>query len=186
MGMDGSKNLVEYHQSDLISGTTLEVLKYLPYSAESEKVGHLPHTDIGSLSTVFADVGGLQVFHPIKKTWIFIEPKPGHAVCNIGDSTQFLSHNVLKSSLHRVVPHPLHKDKIKVSVIYFLRPNLDAVFVGRDGKKWKSADWQEMKVNFLTEGLKAKGNRATLTGREGHDEFWDNKQVNQAPPMPVA
>lgn len=173
--MHDSRSLVEQHREDRLSCTSLEVLKYLPYTPESQKVGHLPHTDLGSLSTVFTEVGGLQVFHPAKQNWVFIEPKPGHAVCNIGDSVEFLSKNVLKSSLHRVVPHPIQKDKTKLSVIYFLRPNRDAIFVDRDGREWKSADWEEMKGQFLAEGQEAKGSRTTLTGREGHDEFWDEK-----------
>lgn len=178
--MYGSKSLVELHREDRPSDTAMEVLKYLPYMPQSDKVGHLAHTDLGSLSIVFADVGGLQVFHPIERKWVYIDPKPDHAVCNIGDSVEFLTKGVLKSSLHRVVPHPLQKERIKVSVIYFLRPATDAVFVDRDGKEWKSADWAQMKGHFLKEGQRAKGSRTALTGRDGHDEFWHDEQMVDA------
>lgn len=39
------------------------LLKYLPYEVQIQghTVGHVPHTDIGSLSKVFSDAPGLQI-----------------------------------------------------------------------------------------------------------------------------
>ncbi|GAB1194371.1 hypothetical protein APSETT444_003616 [Aspergillus pseudonomiae] len=177
MNLDPSHSLARYHKKDFASPTSLEILKYLPYTPESEKVGHVPHTDMGSLSMVFAEVGGLQVFHPGKNAWTFIEPKPGHAVCNIGDSVEFLSGNTLKSSLHRVVPDPRQKDRIKLSVVYLMRPDTDTVFVDREGREWKSVDWGNMKGKLFLEAGNAAPSSTVLTGRKGHKEFWEDSKM---------
>lgn len=54
--------------------------------------------------------------------------------CSIGDSVEFLSDNVLRWSLHRVTPFPAEAGKVKLIVVYFMRPETDAVFVDREGK----------------------------------------------------
>ncbi|OAA35825.1 Oxoglutarate/iron-dependent oxygenase [Beauveria brongniartii RCEF 3172] len=166
-------NLAAKHRDNRPSTTALGLLKYLPYSLESDKVGHIPHTDIGSLSMVFSDVAGLQVYHPRKKTWMFIEPQPGHTVCNIGDSVEFLSQNVLHSSLHRVIPHPSQKDEIKLTVVYLMRPETNTVFVDRDGREWKSVDWHNRKNRLFAEEMESQASDFTLTGRDIGDDLWD-------------
>ena len=40
---------------------------------------------------------------PGSDTWKYVQPLPGHAICNIGDSLSIFSGGLLKSSLHRVV-----------------------------------------------------------------------------------
>ncbi|PIG83057.1 hypothetical protein AARAC_004915 [Aspergillus arachidicola] len=177
LNLEGNKNLAAHHRKDQPSPTALGLLKYLPYSVESTKVGHIPHTDIGSLSMVFSDVGGLQVYHPKKKKWMYIEPRPGHAVCNIGDSAEFLSQNVLRSSLHRVVPHPQEKEKVKLTVVYLMRPDTESVFVDRNGKEWRSVDWHNMKYRLFSADLDSQASTNALTGRLGLDDLWDEKEA---------
>ena len=175
--LDDRRNLTKHHRHDQPSTTALGLLKYLPYTAQSEEVGHVSHTDIGSLSMVFSDVGGLQVYHPGKQKWMFIDPKPGHTICNIGDSVEFMSQHVLRSSLHRVIPHPAEEGKTKLTVVYLMRPETDAVFIGHDGKEWKSVDWHNMKNRLFAEDLESQARNIALTGRLGHDDLWDEKQV---------
>lgn len=55
-------------------------------------------------------------------------------VCNIGDSVEFLSDNILRSSSRRVTPFPAEAGIVKLTVVYFMRPETDAVFVDREGK----------------------------------------------------
>ncbi|KAK2030378.1 putative gibberellin 3-beta hydroxylase [Colletotrichum zoysiae] len=173
LNLTDEQNLARHHRKGHASPTALGLLKYLPYGPESEEVGHVPHTDIGSLSMVFSDVGGLQVYHPGKKAWVFIPPKPGHTVCNIGDSAEFLSKNVLRSSLHRVIPHPAATGKSKLTVVYLMRPETDTVFVDREGKEWRSVDWHNMKNRLFAEDLESQASNLALTGRLGHDDLWD-------------
>lgn len=174
LGMAGSKSLTHYHQTDISAPSDLEVLKYLPYTPGSENVGHIPHTDLGSISMVFSEVGGLQVFHPIQQEWMFVQPKPGHAVCNIGDSMEFFSGNVLRSSLHRVVPYTQDPGRTKLSVIHFLRPNGDTEFTGADGQQWKVSDWNTMKHKQFYE---RQHRLDIVTRREGQNDFWQEKAV---------
>ncbi|KAJ3962694.1 hypothetical protein N0V92_000588 [Colletotrichum tropicale] len=175
LNLQGKQNLSEHHRKGQASPTALGLLKYLPYEPQSEEVGHVSHTDIGSLSMVFSDVGGLQVYHPGKKAWMFIPPKQGHTVCNIGDSAEFLSKNVLRSSLHRVIPHPAEKGKSKLTVVYLMRPETDTVFVDREGKEWRSVDWHNMKNRLFADDLESQASNLALTGRLGHDDLWDEK-----------
>lgn len=61
--LDPTKNLATHHRKGQVSPTVLGILKYLPYKVQIQgnTVGHVPHTDIGSLSVVFSNVPGLQV-----------------------------------------------------------------------------------------------------------------------------
>lgn len=61
--LDPTKNLAAHHRKCQVSPTALGILKYLPYQVQIQgnTVGHVPHTDIGSLSVVITDVPGLQV-----------------------------------------------------------------------------------------------------------------------------
>lgn len=98
-------------------------------------------------------------------------------MCNIGDSAEFLSRNLLRSSLHRVIPHPAEKGKSKLTVVYLMRPETDTVFVDREGKKWRSVDWHNMKNRLFAEDLESQASNLALTGRLGHDDLWDEKEV---------
>lgn len=93
-------------------------------------------------------------------------------VCNIGDSVEFLSDNFLRSSLHRVTPFPDEAGKVKLTVVYFMRPETDAVFfVDREGKQWKSVDWRNMKQRLFAKDLEAQKINLGLTGRLGHNDL---------------
>lgn len=65
---------------------------------------------------------------------MYIQAREGCMFCSIGDSVEFLSDNVLRWSLHRVTPFPAEAGKVKLIVVYFMRPETDAVFVDREGK----------------------------------------------------
>lgn len=54
-----------------------------------------------------------------------------------------MSGNTLKNCLHRVVPslEPSDSHKLKFSIAFFLRPELKATLVDRDGKEWTGEDW---------------------------------------------
>lgn len=61
--LDPTKNLATHHRKRQVSPIALGLLKYLPYEVQIQghTVGHVPHTDIGSLSIVISDAPGLQV-----------------------------------------------------------------------------------------------------------------------------
>lgn len=135
--LDPIKNLAAHHRKGQASPTALGLLKYLPYEVQIQghTIGHVPNTDIGSLSKVFSDVPGLQIYDPRKESWMYIQAREGCMVCNIGDSVEFLSDNVLRLSSRRVTPFPADAGKVKLTVVYFMRRETDAVFfVDREGK----------------------------------------------------
>lgn len=65
---------------------------------------------------------------------------------------------------------------MKLIVVYFMRPDTDAVFfVDREGKQWKSVDWHNMKQRLFAKDLGAQKINLALTGRLGHSDLWDGK-----------
>lgn len=61
--LDLNKNSAAHHRKDQDIPTVLGLPKYLLYEVQIQgnTIGHVPHTDIGSLSIVFSDVPGLQI-----------------------------------------------------------------------------------------------------------------------------
>lgn len=145
------------------------MLKYLPWGSNDEMIGNMAHTDMGTLTVVFTKFPGLQALLPGSDGWSYIPPREGHAVVNVGDSLRFLSGGVLTSSLHRVVPPSNSEAKDKFSVIYFLRPELDAKFTTPEGKQINSVEWHNKKYSLFREAsLDATENGYMLTGRQGY------------------
>ena len=68
--------------------------------------------------------------------------RPNFAI-HVGDCLRHMSGHKLKSSYHRVVP----QKEARASVIYFLRPQMDAAFTDKKGKEWTSIDYHKMKYN---------------------------------------
>lgn len=169
LGLLGKDSFVENHRKGVASTTALGLLKYITYGTEEENVGHIAHTDAGSLSLVFSEIPGLQVAMPHTDEWTFIAPRPGHAIVNVGDSLQFLSGNVLRSSLHRVVPQPDALNLTKYTIVYLMRPETDTSFRDSEGKKWKSIDWCNKKFSVFRAPTYDLSHSSVLTGRKGYD-----------------
>ena len=118
-----------------------------------EQGGHIAHTDVGSLTLLFSHQSGLQVLRPGTDQWVDIRPVPGYAIVNIGDSLRHMSGRVFKSCLHRVVPTcPDIGGNERLSVIYFLRPKMDAKFRDETGREWRSVDWHIRKFDAFRHG----------------------------------
>ncbi|KAF9870659.1 hypothetical protein CkaCkLH20_11965 [Colletotrichum karsti] len=145
LGLDTSKAYQQYHRKNAVCPTALGLLKYTLAEVEPDKVGQIAHSDAGSLSIVFTEVAGLQVLKPNEETWYYIAPKPGHAVVNVGDALRFISGGVLESSLHRIIPHKDEMGRHKYSIVYLLRPEMDAEFTDAEGVVWKGLDWTNKK-----------------------------------------
>lgn len=156
LGFLGSRTLLQQHRDDSPSKTSLFFLHYPPLETGNEKgeIGQNMHTDIGSLTLLFAPQWGLQALCPTEShslnysgpkdsikgfTWQWVAPKPGHAVINIGDTLRFLSGNRLRSALHRALP--LSNGADRYSIAYFLRPSNDSEFVDSMGNVGTGVDW---------------------------------------------
>ncbi|KAH8165662.1 hypothetical protein CIB48_g2582 [Xylaria polymorpha] len=148
-------------------------------------VGHNKHTDVGSLTFLLAAQWGLQFLSLTTKRWEFIEPRPGHAIINVGDSLRFLSGGGLASVVHRVVPLRETQHEDRYSIAYFLRMNDGGVFSDTTGRTWTADEWHDFKFGVFKNpsALDAKGQFLTgmmipesdeLLGIEGRSRLRHN------------
>lgn len=92
------------------------------------------HTDFGTITVLMNWLGGLQVWSESSRSlgslepdvpgeWLWVKPKPGHAIINLGDAMVKFTNGVLCSGRHRVIPSPGEQGKWpRYSVVYFVRP----------------------------------------------------------------
>ncbi|KAK8880095.1 oxidoreductase [Apiospora arundinis] len=119
-----------------------DILRLLKYhqDADASCQPHIAHTDLGSLTFVFSDKPGLQVLPRGVSSgdgndqgggagqdissfpWRYVEPRPGHAVVNIGDCLSIMTNGLLKSALHRVGPLEGRPMGERYSLAYLMRP----------------------------------------------------------------
>lgn len=138
LGFKGDRSLLNYHRDDDPSKSTLYFLHYPAATLEKAGVGQNMHTDVGSLTLLFAPQWGLQALSPDSGEWEWVEPRPGHAVVNVGDTLRFMSGKRLRSALHRAVQA---EGVDRSSISYFLRANDSTEFkdsdeAGTDAKAW--------------------------------------------------
>ncbi|EIW65088.1 2OG-Fe-II oxygenase family oxidoreductase [Trametes versicolor FP-101664 SS1] len=152
LGLAGPARLEQFHRDGEDTNTTLVMLHYPP-SDSDDTIGHNKHTDIGSITLLFSEQWGLQVWSPETDSWAFIQPRPhGHATINVGDSLRFLSQKQLYSCLHRVIP-PVggRQSEDRYSIAYFLRPENNAVYEDPNGKKVTAREWHDNKYVMFGE-----------------------------------
>ena len=163
------------HRKDHASTTSLACLKYLPGPALTQsQVGHMAHTDVGSLTLLFTSSPGLQVYQKSSSTWLPATPRPGCVVVNVGDTLRFMSDGILKSCLHRVVPSvgPDGTSETRYALAFFQRPELLARFVDGKGKRWTGEEWHTAKYRvFRAENIEQRQS-ALLTGTTGYLGGW--------------
>lgn len=117
LGMPVGKGLEAHHRPLAPSPDMLRLLRYAPQPADERGAPQVAHTDLGSLTILFAGSPGLQRWSPHTRNgadqsdedevqWEFIMPREGCAVVNVGDGLVALTGGLLSSCLHRVVPPP--------------------------------------------------------------------------------
>lgn len=165
LGLTGASRFEAHHADPGPSLSTLGLLRYPKHdksatgTAAPRNVGHNKHTDVGSLTFLLAAQWGLQYLSLTTKRWEFIEPRPGHAIINVGDSLRFLSGGTLASVVHRVVPLRQTQDEDRYSIAYFLRMNDGGVFRDTTGRAWTADEWHDFKFGVFKNpsALDAKG-----------------------------
>jgi isopenicillin N synthase-like dioxygenase len=100
------------------------------------------HTDFGTITLLMNWLGGLQVWSesarkagPLEPDsegeWLWVKPKKGCAIINLGDAMVRFTNGALCSGRHRVVPAPGEQGVWpRFSVVYFVRPE-DECILGR-------------------------------------------------------
>lgn len=183
MGLTGPERFETYHADESPTLTNLAWLRYPKYDAISpDTVGHNKHTDIGSLTLLFAKQWGLQILSPDSKTWAFVQPRAGHAVVNVGDSLHFPSGRRLASVVHRVIPVNEKQEEDRYSIAYFLRVNDKLRWVDSFGKKWSAKEWHDFKFDAFRSPDTMENGKEVLTGmmEEGdvlRRNFWETEAV---------
>lgn len=130
--------LASLHQLEAMSGDAVRLIRAPPQPPAMRDGITLPeHTDYGSITFVFNQLGGLQVLPPGKDAeYIYVEPLPGHMIVNIGDALVKFTNGLFRSNIHRIVAPPgVQGDFTRYSLIYFSRPNDDVILKRLEGSK---------------------------------------------------
>ncbi|KAI1077961.1 putative oxidoreductase [Whalleya microplaca] len=119
------------------SGDHVRITRGPPRASEEMPEIQTPsHTDFGTITILMNWLGGLQVWSEsarkaqlsdgqpdIPGEWLWVRPKRGCAIINLGDAAVKFTNGVLCSGRHRVVPSPGAQGKWpRYSIVYFVRP----------------------------------------------------------------
>ena len=132
LNLPSSSILSDLHRLEQPSGCHTRFIRAPPPPQDATPNPALgEHTDFGSLTILFNQIGGLQVLLPNTSDWVYVKPMPGCAIINLGDAMVKFTAGRLRSNLHRVVTPPgAQKDEVRYSLVYFCRPGHD-VKLGR-------------------------------------------------------
>lgn len=166
IGLAGADRFDVVHADDKPSNSSMTFHRYPRRDTrEATNVGHNKHTDISSIAFLFAQQWGLQVPSVTNKdAWDWVQPKPGHAICNIGDSLRFLSGMRLRSVLHRVVPVAEMETKHRYSIAYFCRPAHGTMFKDSEGRLIACDEWFSHKFDVYRATHEEQRKNTVLTG----------------------
>ncbi|TPX07185.1 uncharacterized protein E0L32_010888 [Thyridium curvatum] len=144
MGLTGTDRFEHNHRNERPSTSTLAMMHYVPSDPKTSKnIGHQKHTDISSLTLLFAEQWGLQIRPPGTREFGFVEPKEGCAIVNVGDSLRFASGHTFMSCIHRVVP--FKAEEHRYSIAYFLRADNETMFKDSEGRNITAGQWHDEK-----------------------------------------
>jgi isopenicillin N synthase-like dioxygenase len=169
IGLSGELSLQKHHRDDEPSKSSLYFLHYPISSLLAHQnsdntaggVGQNSHTDIGTLTLLFAPQWGLQAMSPVSGEWEWIRPLPGHAIINVGDTLRFLSNFQLRSALHRAVPI---EGIDRYAISYFLRASDSTEFTKNDNKATNAKDWCTSKYDTYEEDHETQLKRGIADG----------------------
>ncbi|RYO73969.1 hypothetical protein DL762_001951 [Monosporascus cannonballus] len=190
MGLTGAERFENLHRNERPSTSTLAMMHYIPSDPAADlNVGHQKHTDISSLTLLFAEQWGLQVRPPGAREFGFVAPKEGCAIINVGDSLRFASGHTFQSCIHRVVPYD--PTEHRYSIAYFLRAENETMFTDSEGRYITAGQWHDEKFfAFINPPeIQAKAPPSMLLGGmvEEDEEETPVAATKDAPsPVPVA
>ncbi|CRG89333.1 hypothetical protein PISL3812_06369 [Talaromyces islandicus] len=166
LGLEGDDRYENAHADDKASNSSMTFHRYPRRDTRDEtNIGHNKHTDISSIAFLFAQQWGLQVPSVSQEgRWDWVQPKVGHAICNIGDSLRFLSGMRLRSVLHRVVPVAEMDRAHRYSIAYFCRPAHGTMFKDSEGRMIACDEWFSHKFDVYRATHEEQRQNTILTG----------------------
>lgn len=164
LGRPQAHSLQSYHSIEQPSLSTLAMFRYPMQDSLDVGVGHNKHTDLGTLTFLLCQSPGLQVLSNNPAGWQYVAPKAQCAVINVGDTLRFLSGNLLRSAVHRVMPVDKLQHDHRYSIAYFLRAESSTQFTDSSGRLVSAKAWHDEKFNVFRESHAEQAKRAILTG----------------------
>ncbi|KAI0127578.1 hypothetical protein BJ170DRAFT_595439 [Xylariales sp. AK1849] len=136
LGVEASE-ITSQHRIEEPAGDHVRITRGPPRETEEMPEIQTPsHTDFGTITILMNWLGGLQVWsNSARKAqlndgqpdgpgeWLWVKPKKGCAIINLGDAAVKFTNGVLCSGRHRVIPSPGAQGKWpRYSIVYFVRP----------------------------------------------------------------
>ena len=168
LSLEPHERFESFHRPSHPSPDIVRLLKYHEHrmSVGEPYIPQVPHTDLGSLTFLFATSPGLQILRPDVDEWAYVQPRACHAVVNLGDALAMLTGSFFRSSLHRVGPLPGADMRERYSLAFLMRPEnhtimrpvksriITPVQDGSTGshRSYTSEEWIAQKFGALREG----------------------------------
>jgi isopenicillin N synthase-like dioxygenase len=116
-----------------LSGTVVRLIKAFASPDEEDlRTSMIHHTDFGTITLLANVLGGLQILAPGKaaaeeQAWLYVRPKPGCLIVNLGDAMVQWSGGLLRSNCHRIKFAPGEQRFVdRYSLAILVRPERDA------------------------------------------------------------
>ncbi|KAI0892065.1 putative oxidoreductase [Annulohypoxylon nitens] len=148
LGIDFSE-FANRHRIGEPSGDHVRITRGPPRATEEMPEIQTPsHTDFGTITILMNWLGGLQVWSESSRKaqlgglepdvpgeWLWVKPKRGCAIINLGDAAVRFTNGVVCSGRHRVIPSPGAQGPWpRYSIVYFVRPEDQCLMKSLKGK----------------------------------------------------
>ncbi|THW30750.1 putative 2OG-Fe(II) oxygenase family oxidoreductase [Aureobasidium pullulans] len=168
-GLEGTDRFELAHDGNKTSNSSMTFHRYPRRDTRNvDNIGHNKHTDISSIAFLFAQQWGLQVpavsSGQHSDSWDWVRPRPGYAICNIGDSLCFLSGKRFRSVVHRVLPVAEMEEEHRFSIAYFCRPMHGTMFRDSEGRMIACDEWFSHKFDIYRATHEEQQKNTVLTG----------------------
>ncbi|KAK7701640.1 hypothetical protein SLS64_010088 [Diaporthe eres] len=159
------------------SGTVVRFIRAPASPAEEDlRTSMMHHTDFGSITLLANVLGGLQILAPGKSpanesAWLWVRPRPGCLVVNLGDAMVQWTGGLLRSNVHRIKYAPgAQRFHDRYSLALLVRPERNASMrrlIGGEGEEdegsqYTAWEWEVKKTMSYVRGdavMQSKGGK---------------------------
>ncbi|KAI1137439.1 oxidoreductase [Hypoxylon sp. FL0543] len=136
------------------SGTVVRIIKAFASPEQDDlRTSMIHHTDFGTITLLANVLGGLQILAPGKppedeNAWLWVRPRPGCLIVNLGDAMVQWTGGLLRSNTHRIYHAPGEQRFVdRYSLALLVRPESEAsmkrlVGEGEDGEDGNLTAWE--------------------------------------------
>ncbi|KUI72487.1 hypothetical protein VM1G_07621 [Cytospora mali] len=115
------------------SGTVVRLIQaFASPDSEDLRTSMIHHTDFGTITLLANVLGGLQILAPGRSptdesAWLWVRPRPGCLVVNLGDAMVQWTGGLLRSNVHRIKHAPgVQRFEDRYSLALLVRPHRNA------------------------------------------------------------